>query len=85
MKIYKKCENCDSALDQSNYPCWKCGGSGYTETEIPVEQALEALKTASEYLCVGCSDRNTGRDCVNNPCRAFTDVRQAIKALEGVK
>ena len=55
MIVYKKCDKCggsgfdDFQPNSMNYQCSACD-KGYTETEIPFEQMLQALKEARQEL-----------------------------------
>ena len=80
MKVYKKCEKCggDGYINHQEGTadfCDKCQTAGYIETEIPLEQCVEALKASSKALF--------------NPDTAFKSAvsqmqSEAIKAAEAV-
>ena len=79
MKVYKKCE-CDGTgfligNDNAGEVCTRCI-NGYLELEIPVEQALEALKdTAKLLFTMG----NQGGETYRNTIRAIKAIQECIK------
>lgn len=77
-KLYKKCEACNGCgrvyaegrgFDNS-MQCGICKGQGIVETEVPIEQALEALKSAHTQMV-----QSTDSFWPYN-------IEEAIKALE---
>ena len=80
MKVYQKCERCSGKghiqRGVVGKVCPDCDGSGNIETEIPVEQALEALKdTAKLLFTMG----NQGGETYRNTIRAIKAIQECIK------
>lgn len=80
MKVYIKCEKCSGhgwlfKMEDAGDPCPKCK-NGYVEIEIPVEQALEALKEFKTAEWMVTHDWGGDRQSV------IKKAEEVIKALE---